>query len=269
VICSGWKKKHNAVKEKSMSIPLERITEIEDLRWKGLYIIGGTAALVAVVVFRRFLAVELMAFNGFGVFEMPQTEPVTAFEWFTLLEGNKLLGLILLGIVDLINYALVGLLFLAVYGALRKINKIAMGMAILLSTISLSVYFASNQALSFIHLNQQYQAATNDAQRTVYLSAGEALSANIQGTGWYLSLFHIYLAGLIISLVMRQSNVFNKVTAWTGILANAFGLFLFPTLIFTPTIAWLPPSLSAPSRVTWYVLIAIKLFKTAKGGEDD
>ena len=243
--------------------------ESRKFAWKALYITGGVAALVAVIIFRRFFAVELMAFNGFGIFDVPSTEPTTAFEWFGLFERNKLIGLILLGIVDLINYALVGLIFLAVYGALKKANEIAMGLASILSLISISVYFASNQALSFLHLNEQYQAATSDAQRNIYLGAGEALSANIQGTGWYVSLFLIYLAGLIISVVMLQSNVFNKATAWTGILANSFGLLLFIALIFAPAIAWLPPSLSAPFRVTWYVLIAIKLFKLAKVGEKE
>lgn len=238
--------------------------EPKESAWKALYITGGVAALAAVIVFRRFFAVELMTFNGFGVFEVPPNEPATALEWFTLLEGNKLVGLILLGIVDLINYALVGLIFLAVYGALRKTNEVAMGLATLFSMISISVYFASNQALSFLHLSQQYQAATSEAQRSIYLGAGEALSANIQGTGWYVSLFLIYLAGLIIALVMFQSNLFNKATAWTGLLANGFGLLLFPALIFAPAIAWLPPSLSAPFRVIWYMLIAIKLFKFGK-----
>jgi hypothetical protein len=63
---------------------------------------------------------------------------------------------------------------------------------------------------------------------------------------------------------MLQSDIFNKATAWTGILANSFGLLLFPALIFAPAIIWLPPSLSAPFRVTWYVLIAVRLFKLAK-----
>jgi hypothetical protein len=236
---------------------------------KVLYITGGVAALVAVLVFRRFFAVELMAFNGFGVFEVPPSKPATALEWFTLLESNKIVGLILLGIIDLINYALVGLLFLAVYGALRKTNEVAMGIAILFSTISISVFFASNQAIGFLNLNQGYQAATSDAQRFIYLAAGEALSANIQGTGWYFSLFLIYFAGLTISLVMLQSTVFNKATAWTGILANSFGLLLFPALIFAPAIIWLLPSLSAPFRVTWYVLIALRLFKIAKSANEE
>jgi hypothetical protein len=205
-----------------------------------------------------------MTFNGFGIFEVPPSEPASALEWFTLLEGNKLIGLILLGIVDLINYALVGLLFLAIYGALRNANESAMGLAITLSLISISVYFASNQVFAFLHLNQQYQAAITDAQRTLYLSAGEALSANVQGTGWYVGLFLIYLAGLIISIVMFRTKVFNKATAWAGLLANSFGLLLFPVLIFIPAISWLPPSLSAPFRVIWYVLIALKLFKLAR-----
>jgi len=239
--------------------------ESKESAWKALYIAGGVAALVAVIFFRRFFAVEMMTFNGFGIFEVPPNKPATALEWFSLLEGNKLVGLILLGIVDLINYALVGLIFLALYGALRKANQIAMGLAILFSMISLSVYFASNQALSFLYLSQQYQAATSDAQRSIYLGAGEALSANVQGTGWYTSLFLIYLAGLIISVVMFQSNIFNKVTAWTGILANGFGLLLFPVLVFASVIAWLPPSLSAPFRVIWYILIARKLFQLGKG----
>jgi len=239
--------------------------EPKESTWKVLYITGGVAALLAVLVFRRFFAVEMVTFNGFGIFDVPPNEPATALEWFALLERNKLVGLILLGIVDLINYALVGLIFLAVYGALRKVNEIAMGLAFIFSMISLSVYFASNQALSYLYLSQQFQAATSDAQRSIYASAGEALSANIQGTGWYVSLFLIYLAGLIISVVMLKSNVFNKVTAWTGILANSFGLLLFVTLIFTPAIAWLPPSLSAPFRVIWYVLIALRLFRLGKG----
>jgi hypothetical protein len=236
-----------------------------DASWSVLFRIGGVAALLAVIFFRRFFAVELMTFNGFGIFEVPPKEPATALEWFALLERNKLVGLILLGLVDLINYALVGLIFLAVYGALRKANRIAMGLAILLSMISLSVYFASNQALGFLYLSQQYQGATNDVQRSVYLGAGEALSANLQGTGWYVSLFLISLAGLIIALVMLKSDVFNKATVWTGLLANSFGLLLFIALVFAPALAWLPPSLSAPFRVIWYILIAVRLFKLEKG----
>jgi hypothetical protein len=232
--------------------------------WKIIFIVGGLAAFLAVLVFRRFLAVELMAFNGFGIFTMPPFEPTTALAWFSLLENNRLVGLILLGLVDLINFVLVGLIFLAVYGALRETNKPAMGLVILLSMISIAIFYASNQMIGLLHLSERYFSATSDAQRSVYLAAGEALFAEVQGMGWYVSFFLIFLAGLILSLVMLHSHVFNRVTAWAGILANSFGLLLFPALLLTPDMIWLPPSLSAPFRVIWYVLIGLKLFKLAK-----
>lgn len=45
-----------------------------------MYFIGGAAALVAVLVFRRNLAAELVAFQGFGIFTLPAEEPVSALE---------------------------------------------------------------------------------------------------------------------------------------------------------------------------------------------
>jgi hypothetical protein len=130
--------------------------------------------------------------------------------------------------------------------------------------ISISLFLVSNQALGMLHLNTQYEIATSEVQRALYLSAGEALMVNIQGMGWHLSLFLIYLSGLILSLAMLHSGVFNKVTAWSGVLANSFGLLLFPTLLLTPSLIWLPPSLSAPFRVIWYILISVKLIQLAK-----
>jgi hypothetical protein len=232
--------------------------------WKTLYRIGAYAALIAVIFFRRYLSAELMAFNGFGIFDIPKTAPVTATGWFNLFQKSKFVGLALLDIFDLVNYALVGLIFLALYAALRKSNEIVMGLATLSSIVGITVYFASNQALSFLHLSEQYSAATYEAQRSLYLAAGEALLANTHGTGMYISLFLVLLAGLIVSIVMLRSGVFNKATAVTGMLANIFGLAYFVVLIFAPAISWLPPTLSAPFRLIWYILISLRLFKLSK-----
>jgi len=239
----------------------------ENANWKSLYRIGAYAALIAVIFFRRYLAAELMAFNGFGIFDVPKEAPVTAIEWFTLLQENKFVGLALLEVFDLVNYALVGLIFLALYAALRKADQTAMELATLFSIVGITVYFASNQALSFMYLSEQYAAATSDAQRSLYLAAGEGLLANTHGTGIHISLFLVLLAGLLISIVMLRSNIFSKATAVTGIVANSFGLCYFILLVFAPAISWLPPTLSAPFRLIWYVLIAIKLFKFGKGGK--
>jgi hypothetical protein len=58
---------------------------------------------------------------------------------------------------------------------------------------------------------------------------------------------------------MLKSTVFNKATAIVGILANGIALFYFVALVFAPGIVWIPHTLSAPLRLIWYILIAIKL----------
>jgi hypothetical protein len=93
--------------------------------WKGLCNVGGVAALVAVIFFRRNFGAELISLKGFGLFDVPAVHPRSALEWFTLLQENTIIGLALLNIVDLINYALVGLIFLALYGVLEGVNKSA------------------------------------------------------------------------------------------------------------------------------------------------
>jgi hypothetical protein len=136
--------------------------------------------------------------------------------------------------------------------------------------VGISVYFASNQALTMLALSERYAAATSDLQRSMYLAAGEALlainnpGAMFQGSGIYVSLFLVLLAGLIISIVMLRSDVFSKATAITGILANGIGIGYFIGLAFAWELYWLPIPISAPFRVIWYFLIALRLFKLGK-----
>jgi hypothetical protein len=245
-------------------------TETRETGWKILYITGGVAALIAVIFFRRNWSAELIAFKGFGIFELPERLPDSALEWFTLLQKDPYIGLSLLNFYDLINFALVGLIFLALYSVLKKFNQSLMLIAISTGLIGVAVYLASNQAWEMLSLSQQYAAATSDGQRSILLTAGDVLLATnhpeapFQATGIYVGLFFVLAAGLLISFVMLRSDVFSKTAAVCGILANGFALLGFIALGFGPTISWIPPTLSAPFRMIWYMLIAIKLFKLGK-----
>ena len=240
--------------------------------WKPLFQLSVIAALLTVFVFRRNLGAELMAFHGFGIFSVPETMPVSATEWFVLLQSNPFVGLALLEVFDLVEYALVGLMFLAVGVVLWQSNRTMMLLSMISGLIGIAVYFASNQAFAMLSLSEHYAMATNDAQRAVFVSAGESLLAIQnpgvldQGTGIYVSLFLVLLAGLLISLVMWQSDVFSKLTALTGILANGFMLTYYIALVFAPALVVLPFVISAPFRVVWYFLIAVKLFRLAQSG---
>ena len=244
-------------------------SEAVDPSWKYLYISGGIAALLAVFVFRRNLGAELSLMGMMSIVKIPPL-PISAAEWISLFQSNRLVGLTYLNFFDLVEYLLVGLLFLALYGALQKTAKSAMLIATVLGLIGITVYMASNQAFAMLALSERYAAATSSAEQSNLLAAGEALLAEdnpgflYQGTGIYLSLFLVLLAGLIISIVMMRSRVFGKTTAIMGILANSIGLCYFLFLVFAPAAIWIPHSVSAPFRMIWYFLIALRLFKLAR-----
>jgi hypothetical protein len=236
-----------------------------DSRWQNLYKLGGVAALVAAFGCRRNMSAELMITRGFGgLFDVPQVAPVRAAEWFTLLQRDGFVGLALLRVLDLVEYALVGLLFLALYAALRQAKRGVILLAVTCGLSGITVAFASNQAIAMLALSRQYAAATTEAQRAMFLAAGESLLAINGGAGGYIGLFLVLLAGLIMSVVMLRSNVFSKVAAVTGILANGFMLAYYVVLPLAPGLIVLPFVISAPFRVVWYFLIARKLFQLGK-----
>ncbi len=59
-------------------------TETSDSDWKSLYRVGGVAAMIAGVIFRRNLGPEISLFSA-------QKQPDTIIDWFTLLQNNRLL----------------------------------------------------------------------------------------------------------------------------------------------------------------------------------
>jgi hypothetical protein len=247
------------------------LSETSASSWKTLYRIGAFAILIAVVFFRRYYGAELSAFNGFGIYAMPETEPANALEWFQVLQDYPYVGLSWLGLRDLVNYLLVGLFFLALYATLREFSPSLTLIAITSGLLGVGVYLATNQSFALWGLSQKYAAATSEAQRAAYLAAGESLLAIHNpaglpdlGAGTHISLFLIFIAGLLFSVVMLRSIIFTRTTAVMGLLMNIFGLLFFPLLVFAPDFHWIAPTVSAPFRMIWYVMSAIQLLRLAK-----
>jgi len=241
------------------------------LEWATLYRIGAAAAWIAALIFRRNLGAEIALFSG-------RVPPVAAGDWLALLHSDPLLGLAFLNVFDVVNYALVGLLFFALFPALRQVDAGAMLVAVSLGLIGVGVYFASNQAFAMLALSGRYAAATEEAARATFLAAGEALLAInnpgtvYHGTGIYMSLLLVTLAGLIISLVMLRSTVFSRLTAYLGLLAHVLLLGYFVLLPIAPSLVFIPHVLAAIPLVIWQLLIGQRLFQlardVAKGGSN-
>ena len=234
--------------------------ETTDSAWKGLYKVGGAAALIVTVL----LLIEIIVFTAYPL-------PSTVIGYFTLFQSNRLLGLLDLYLLEILTYALFVPMFLAIYVALRRANESYMALATTLAIIGIAVFLATNNPFSMLSLSDQYAAATTDAQRSLFLAAGQAILANTNQRaveGFNIGLLLVSVAGLIVSAVMLRSNIFSKVTAYVGILANAISLAEYFRLAFVPAAVLLLLIIATASGLLlliWYILIARRLFQLGQG----
>jgi hypothetical protein len=179
-----------------------------DPRWKPLYRIGGAAALFSVAI----IPIQLIVFIAWG-------QPESALGWFNLFRDNEVAGLLAFDILFVVN-AVVGIATaLALYAALRRINESLMALATVLGIVEAVAFIIARPALEMFFLSEGYAAATTDAKRAMLLAAGQTILATFHGTAFHvgINLFSVYY--LIVPIVMLQSNIFGRVTAYTGIVA--------------------------------------------------
>lgn len=216
-----------------------------DSGWKTLYKFGGAAA-VAVLA---FIPIQMIVF-----FVWPPPDTVT--EWFTLFQDNAFVGLLDMDLLLIVDYALMGVVFLALWAALRRGNQSLMAMALTSELVGVTTYFASTAAFEMLSLSNRHAAATTDVERSIVLAAGEAMLATWQGTAFNVSYILGAVALLIVSAVMLRSGVFSKTTAYVGIVASAL-MFVPPT---AGTVGLLFSLVSLLPTAVWLILIARRLF---------
>ena len=242
-----------------------------DSDWKGIYRVGGMAAMIAGVLFRRNIAAEIGLFSG-------QASPVTVSSWFELLQNNRLLGLTYLNIFDIVNYLLLSLMVLALFAALNRTHKSHMAIAALLGLLGIAVYLASNTAFSMLSLSDQYASAGSDVERTALLAAGQALLAinrfsnpgSHPGTGGYISLLLIAAGGILTSVVMLRSAVFNRFTAYVGILAGSFDIAYCTVFTLLPVVdhgslALIFMPAGGLFLMIWHIMVGWRLYQLGVG----
>ncbi len=219
--------------------------ETADSAWKPLYKVGGAAALLSVVFFPMQIAVLIIS-----------PPPSTVIGWFILFQNSKLIGLLDLDLLLIIDQVLAILMFLALYAALRRASESFMAIGTVLALASTVLFIASNPAFAVLSLSNQFAAATTDIQRTLFLAAGQAMLTTWQGSAFHASYIIGSIAAIIISAVMLQSRLFNKATAYFGILANVIALGLY-----LPKIGAFISVFSVVFLWVWYILIALRLFQ--------
>jgi hypothetical protein len=245
----------------------ETVSEPLCQAWSSFRLIGGVAALLAALVFRRWLSAEFGLFQSLG-WVQTQATPSTPLEWFSLLHANKFVGLLLLNVFDIVNYLLAALMYLGIYSLLRNHDKAYMKLAMFLTAIGTAIYITSNQATNILSLSNQYFASDTDIQKQLILAAGQyALTINDPvtfGTGVFWGYMFFYAAGLILSIGILGNGPIGRWIAMVGIIANAFGLGYFITPIFSPSMSIIPALGTAPLNLVWYIAIGIQLIRSIK-----
>ncbi len=226
--------------------------------WKPLYTVGGIAALAAALLFRRNIGAEVSLFTGVAAI------PTSAADWYALLQTRPFVALSFLAVFDLANYALEGIIFLALGAAFWQAHKSAAALALAGGLVGVAVSLAANISLTMFSLSRQYAAATSETQRAALLTAGQSLLATSDplaaspGTGAWVSLLLSALAGLLFSALMLRSH---RVTGIVGLLASGCDLAYCLTFAFSPVLQVVLMSLGGALWMAWHLLVARVLFK--------
>ena len=225
--------------------------EFMDSRWHWLFKVAGAAALFTLAI----IPVQVVIY-------ITSPPPTTALGWFTLFQDSKLLGLLAFELLVIIATVLGIPMTLAFYVVLRRVSESFMAIATVVGLVATAVALSSKPALDMLYLSNQYAAATTDAQRSMLLSAGESLMATVYGTAAQVSYILFAIAPVIVAFVMLKSNVFSKLTAYMGIIANVLALG-----IYIPRIGIVFGILSVlPFLAIWDILIARRFFQLGACG---
>lgn len=224
----------------------ESHAETTEALWKPLYRVAAAAALIIVV----FVPIQIIVF-------VVWPPPSTVIGWFTLFQSNKLLGLLDMDLLLIVDQALTGLVLLALYVALKRANPSLMAIALALGLIGIATYFASGMAFNMLSLSDQYALAATEAQRSIFLAAGQATLTMWAGTAFDVSYILGGVALLLISVVMLRSTIFSKATAYAGIVLSVM-------MLVPPTVGTIGLVLSLVSLVPliiWLIMIARRLLQ--------
>jgi hypothetical protein len=222
--------------------------------WANLYKIGGIAPLVTLAFY-----ISEFAFISWDEF------PANTEAWYELFQRSKLLGLFYLNALDIFSITLLGLMFLALYMALRRVAQAAMTAATFFGLLGVAVFVVPRVGtLSLMNLSDRYAQAANEIERTSLLAAGEALGALSIPTPQTVGFLFMAVGVLILSVVMLRGGPFHKVTAWAGILASLITFIDDLSLILAPDIATPLMIVSGLFWIPWWVLIGLGLLRLAR-----
>ena len=228
---------------------------MENTRWRTLYRAGALAPVIALVLYS----------SQFIILIFGDPFPTTVEGWFVLSQRSRLLALWYLNALDIVSFALLGVMFLALYVALRRVRSSWMLIALYFALLGVVVFIVPRLlTLAMLPLSDLYAAATTDAQRTLYLTAGETLSHVSTATPQTLGFLFMAVAGLIISFVILRSRFFGRGVGYVGVVGFVVALANYISWLIAPSVAAILMPLNGLLWLLWWIMVSVGLFKLAK-----
>jgi len=232
------------------------LPDTNDPAFRSLCKAGGFASFV-------FILYSLITMVIITVFGGP---PTTASEAFSMLQTNRMLGLLRMDLLTVIFIPLYYLIFLGIFLALHG-KKNAWSIIALISVfVGVTLFLATPSVLALLNLSDKYALATSENQQNQLLAAGEAMLASDMwhGTGAIFGGILIQFGALLFSIAMLPGNVFNKFTAYVGILTHGLDFAHFFFLFFLPPVGVILLAIAGTLYLLWFPLIGVRLIKIGR-----
>ncbi len=181
---------------------------------------------------------------------------------FTQFQSNKLLGLVGLDLMLILGEVFTIPIILALYFALRRAAPSVMTVALTLGLGGIGLFLAVNPTFSMMYLSDQYTAAATQTQQLALLAAGEALWANYNGTAFDVFFIFTGMAHLIMGAVMLRSRIFNKATAYVGMVMGL--MLLVPGSASLGTVGTVFSTGAILPSLVWNVLVARRFWQMGR-----
>lgn len=218
---------------------------------------GGIASFVF-IIYSLITIVILSVFGG---------QPSTASEAFSMLQTNRVLGLLRMDLLTVIFIPLYYLIFLAIFLALNGKRNAWSIIALISVFVGVTLFLATPSVFSMLNLSDKYATATSENQQNQLIAAGEAILASDMwhGTGAIFGGILIQFGALIFSILMLPGNVFSKLTAYVGIITHGLDFVHFFFLFFIPPVGVILLAIAGTLYLLWFPLIGVRLIQIGKG----
>jgi len=220
-----------------------------ELDWKKIYKIAGVSAIAIVVI----IPIQIIIFIIFP-------PPESSIGFIKLFHENWMLGLLSLDFLYYINNALLALVYLGLFAAMKEDDFSIMLIALIIGLIGIASYYASAVGIEMLAISKQYYQANLEEIKQQMLSVGHSLILRYKGTAFDVYYILNAISLILISTTMLHSKAFGKPAAIWGLVAGFF-------MVIPSTAGTLGLIFSLISLVPWMIfsiIIGRKLLKMAR-----